>query len=71
MNEVRQLLKNDKKSLLPMLLKCHYHLHPLAEFERYFVDQRVEEDNNLTFIDMDANFKKFEGAFEKDEVLDL
>jgi hypothetical protein len=33
--------------------------------------QRVEKDNNLTFIEIDANLEKFEGAFEKDEVMDL
>ncbi len=63
--------KYDKKSLLPMLFKCHYHLHPLVEFERDVVDQRVEEDNNLAFIKMDANLEEFEGVFEKDEVMDL
>jgi hypothetical protein len=26
--------KYDKKSLFPILLKWHYHLHPLAKFER-------------------------------------
>jgi len=34
--------KYDKKSLFPMLLKCYYHLHPLVEYERGVVDQRVE-----------------------------
>jgi hypothetical protein len=43
----------------------------LVEFERDVVDQRVEEDNNFTFIEMDANLEEFEGAFEKDEVMDL
>jgi hypothetical protein len=32
----------DKKSLCYMFLKCHYHLHPLVEFERDIVDQGVE-----------------------------
>jgi hypothetical protein len=45
----------DKKSLFPMLLKCHYHLHLLAEFERGVVDQRVEEDNNLDIFEMIVN----------------
>jgi hypothetical protein len=35
-----------------MFLKCHYHLHPLVEFERVVVDQRVEEDKNLDILDM-------------------
>jgi len=64
--------KYDEKYLLPMLLKCHYHLHPLVEFERHVVDQRVEKDNNLDFIEMDAILEEeFEGAFEKDEIMDL
>jgi hypothetical protein len=41
--------------LFPMLFKCHYHLHHLAEFERNVVDQRVEEDNNLDIFEMTTN----------------
>ncbi len=64
--------KYDKKYLLPMFLKCHYHLHLLVEFEKDVVDQRVEKDNNLDFIEMDADLEEeFEGAFEKDEVMNL
>ncbi len=44
--------KYDKKSLFPMLLKCHYHLHPLVESERGVVDQRVEEDKSLDIFEM-------------------
>ncbi len=35
-----------------MLLKCYYHLHPLLEFEKGVVDQRVEEDKNLDIFEM-------------------
>jgi hypothetical protein len=35
-----------------MLVKCHYHLHPLVEFENGTVDQGVEEDNNLNICKM-------------------
>jgi hypothetical protein len=35
-----------------MLLKCHYHLHPLVEFERGVVDQKVEKDNSLDIFEM-------------------
>jgi hypothetical protein len=35
-----------------MLLKCYYHLHPLVEFERGVVDQRVEEDMSLDIFEM-------------------
>ncbi len=44
--------KYDKIYLFPILLKCHYHLHLLAEFERSVVDQRVEDDNNLDIFEM-------------------
>lgn len=30
------LLKNDRKSLHPMFLKCHHHLHPLIEYKMIF-----------------------------------
>jgi hypothetical protein len=42
--------KYDKKSLFPMFLKCYYHLHPLVEFERGIVEQKVEEDRSLDFL---------------------
>jgi hypothetical protein len=43
MNKVRQLLKNNMtKNFVSMFLKCYYHLHPLVEFERGVVDQRVD-----------------------------
>jgi hypothetical protein len=35
-----------------MLLKCYYHLHPLVEFERGVVNQRVEEDMSLDIFEM-------------------
>jgi hypothetical protein len=53
MSKVRPLLKNmTKKKMFPMLLKCHYHLHPLVEFERGVVDQKVEKDNSLDIFEM-------------------
>jgi len=36
----------------PMFLKCSYHLHPLVEFARDVVDQRVEEDMSLDIFEM-------------------
>jgi hypothetical protein len=47
--------ENDKNSLFPMLLKCYYHLHPLVEYERGVVDQKVEEDMNLDIFEMTTN----------------
>jgi len=44
--------KYDNFKKFPMLLKCYYHLHPLVEFERGVVDQRVEEDMSLDIFEM-------------------
>jgi hypothetical protein len=48
----------DKKSLFSMLLMCHYHLHPLVEYERGIVDQRVEEDSSLDIFEMTTNISE-------------
>ncbi len=40
--------------MFPILLKCHYYLHPLAESKRDNVDQRVEKDNYLDIFEMIA-----------------
>jgi hypothetical protein len=47
--------KYDKFFLFPMFLKCYYHLHPLVEFERGVVDQRVEEDRSLDIFERTTN----------------
>jgi len=39
-------------SLYPMFMKCYYHLHPSIEFDNEFVDQRVDDDNNLDIFQM-------------------
>jgi hypothetical protein len=31
----------DKKSLYPMLVKCHEHLHPFIRLNKYYVDQDI------------------------------
>ncbi len=54
-SKIRQLLKNMTKCFFLMLLKCCYHLHPLVEFERGVVDQRVEEDRSLDIFEMTTN----------------
>jgi hypothetical protein len=33
-------------------MKCYYHLHPSIEFDNEFVDQRVDDDNNLDIFQM-------------------
>jgi hypothetical protein len=35
-----------------MLLKCYYRCHPLVEFERSVVGQKVEEDMSLDIFEM-------------------
>jgi hypothetical protein len=35
------VVKYDKKSLYPMLVKCHEHLHPLIRLDRNYVDQNI------------------------------
>jgi hypothetical protein len=37
---------------------CHYHLHPLVEYERGIVDQRVEEDSSLDIFEMTTNISE-------------
>jgi hypothetical protein len=51
----RQLLKNMIKIFVSYFIKCHYYLHPLAEFERGVVDQRIEKDNSLDIFEMTTN----------------
>jgi hypothetical protein len=48
----------DKNSLFSMLLKCYYYLHPLVEFEKGVVDQRVEEDRSLDIFEMTTNISE-------------
>ncbi len=49
-------MKNmTKKSLFPMFFKCYYHLHPLIEFKRGVVVQRVEKDRSLDVFEMTSS----------------
>ncbi len=45
----------DKKSLYPMLLKCHHHLHPLVEIESSFANISGDEDCSLDVFDQIVN----------------
>jgi hypothetical protein len=47
----------DRIFLFLMFLKCHYHLHVFAEFEKGVVDQRVEKGNILDIFEMIASRK--------------
>jgi glycyl-tRNA synthetase alpha subunit len=42
--------KHNKKTLYPMLLKCHHHLQPLSE--NVIVDQGVDENYILNIFKM-------------------
>jgi hypothetical protein len=48
----------DKKSLFLMFLKCHCQLHPLVEFEKGVVDQKVEKGSILKIFEMIANINE-------------
>jgi hypothetical protein len=37
----------DKRSLYPMLIKCHNHLHIMLKFEVGWADLAIEEDRNF------------------------
>jgi hypothetical protein len=42
----------DRKSLYPMLVKCHEHLHPLVISKTNFVDQNIfDQDYNLDIFE--------------------
>jgi len=47
----------DKISLFFMFWKWYYHSHPLVEFERSVVDQKVEGDINLEYLWNDSQHK--------------
>jgi hypothetical protein len=55
MSKERPLLKNMIKIFFFFKKKCHYYLHPLAEFERGVVDQRIKKENSLDIFEMTAN----------------
>jgi hypothetical protein len=48
-----------------IFLKCHYHFHPLAKFERGVVDQKVE-DNNLDIFEMTFSTKPITDLINKE-----
>jgi len=39
-------------------MKCYYHLHQSIEFDNDFVDQRVDDDNNLDIFQMTSENTK-------------
>jgi hypothetical protein len=46
----------DRKSLYPMLVKCHEHLHPLVRLDTNYVNQDIfEQDCNLNIFEQTTN----------------
>ncbi len=49
----------ERKSLCPMLVKCHEHLHPLVRLDRNYVDQDIfEQDYNLDIFEQIASISE-------------
>ncbi len=42
----------DTMSLYLMFMRCYCHLHPSIESTNGFVDQKVDDDNNLDIFQM-------------------
>jgi hypothetical protein len=61
--------KYGTMSLYPMPMKCYYHLHPLIEFNNSFVDQKVDDDNNLDILQMTTWSIKLTKKFVKKQLL--
>lgn len=49
--------EHDRKSLFPMFLKCHHHVHTMVEFLSDFVNQGNDEDSSLNTITSEATKK--------------
>ncbi len=50
--------KYDTKSLFLMIFKCYYHLHPLVEYGKVVVNQKVEKDRSLDIFEMTINISE-------------
>jgi hypothetical protein len=56
-------------SLYLMLMKCYYHLQPSIEFNNGFVDQRMDDENNLDIFQMTTWSTKLAQEFVKKQLL--
>jgi hypothetical protein len=60
----------DRKSLYPMLVKCHEDLHPLVELETNFVNQNIfYQDYSLDIFEQIASTSELVGELVKRELL--
>jgi hypothetical protein len=50
-------------------MRCYYHLHPPIESNNGFVDQRVDDDNNLDIFQMTIGSTELTKGFVKKELL--
>jgi len=62
--------KYDRKSLYPMLVKCHEHLHPLVRLKKNSTDHNIfDEDYNLDIFENIASTSEPTEEFVKRELL--
>jgi len=62
----------DNKSLYPMLVKCHEHLHPLVRSNFFFVDQDIfYHDYNLDIFELITSINEPVKEHVKKELLIL
>jgi hypothetical protein len=59
----------DIMSLYPMFMKCYYHLHSLTQSNNGFVDQKVDDDNNLDIFQVTTRNTKPTKDLVKKELL--
>jgi hypothetical protein len=60
----------DKKSLYPMLVKCHEHLHPLIRLDRNYVDQNIfDQDCSLNIFEQNTTISEPTKKLVKKELL--
>jgi hypothetical protein len=61
----------DRKSLYPMLVKCHEHLHPLAKLETSFANQNIfDQDCNLDIFYQDCSLDIFKQITSTNELVE-
>ncbi len=60
----------DRKSLYPMLVKCHEHLHPMVRLDTNCIDQDIfEHDCNLAIFEQIASISELAEKLVKKKLL--
>jgi hypothetical protein len=57
----------DMRSLFPMLLQCHQHLHLVVEFD--ITNQNIDANNNLNIFEMTMSYNEPMREFVNKELL--